>query len=104
MFFYLRDFVTDHIFSMLYYSFVYSHLIYRVIAWGAAHQNKLHEVKVKLNNTVRAITRSKKFFRVTNHYKRLNFLKLSDIYNLKLAKFMHKMLHNKLPDVIKTKL
>ena len=49
------------------------------------------------------ITRSKKFSHVKNSYKKLNFLKSSDIYKLELAKFMLKLLHNKQPNVFKTK-
>ena len=63
MFFYLRDFVTDDI-SMLYYSLVYSHIIYGITVWGTAHQHKLHEIEVKLNNIVRTIPKNKKFSHV----------------------------------------
>ena len=97
MFFYLRDFVTDDTLSMLYYSLVNSHLIYGITAWGTAHQHKLHEIEVKLNNIVRTITKNKKFSHVTFLYKKLNFLKLKDVYKLELANFMHKLFHNKLP-------
>ena len=105
MFFYLQDFVTDNTLSMLYYSLVNSHLIYGITAWGTAHQHKLHEIEVKLNSIVRTITKNKKFSHVTFLYKNLNFLKLKDVYELKLpvAKFMHKLFHNKLPNVFKTK-
>ena len=65
MFFYLRDFVTDDTLSILYYSLVNSHFIYGITAWGTAHQHKLHEIEVKLNNIVRTITKNKKFSLVT---------------------------------------
>ena len=61
MFFHLRDFVTDDTLGMLYYSLVYSHLIYGITAQGTAHQHKLHEIEVKLNNIVRTITKTKSF-------------------------------------------
>ena len=88
---------------MLYYSLVYSHLIYGITARGTAHQHKLHEIEVKLNNIVRTITKNKKFSHVTFLYKKLNFLKLKDVYNLELGKFIHKLFHNKLLNVFKTK-
>ena len=103
MLFYLRDFVTDDTLSMLHYSLVYSHFIYGITAWGTAHQHKLHEIEVKLNNIVRTLTESKKFTHVTFLYKNLNFLKLKDVYKLELAKFMHKLFYNKLLNVFKTK-
>ena len=101
MFFYLRDFVTDDTLIMLYYSLVYSHLIYGITAWGTANQRKLHEIEVKVNNIERTITKNKKFSHVTFLYKKLNFLKLKDVYKLELTKFMHKLFHNKLPNVFK---
>ena len=59
---------------------------------------------MKLNSIVRTITKNKKFSHVTFLYKKLNFLKLKDVYKLELAKFMHKLFQNKLPNVFKTKL
>ena len=88
---------------MLFYSLVCSHLIYGTTAWGTAHQHKLREIEVKLNNIVRTITKNKKFSHVTFFYKKLNFLKLKNVYKLELAKFMHKFFHNKLPHVFETK-
>ena len=63
----------------------------------------VHEIEMKLNNIVRTITKNKKFSHVTCLYKKLNFLNLKDIYKLRLAEFMHKLFHNKLPNVFKTK-
>ena len=103
MSFYLRDFVTDDSLSTLYYSLVCSHLIYGITAWVTAHQHKLHEIEVKLHNIARTITKNKKLSHVAFLYKKLNFLKLKYVYKLELAKFMHKLFHNKLPNVFKTK-
>jgi len=50
-----------------------------------------------MNNIVRTITWNKKFAKVTQLYKKLNLLKLKDVYKLELAKFMHKLHNNKLP-------
>ena len=61
-------------------------------------------IEVKLNNIVRTITTSKKFSHVTFLHKKLNFLKLKDVCKSEPAKFMHKLFHNKLPNVFKTKL
>ena len=58
---------------------------------------------MKPNNSVRTITKNKKFSHVTFLYKQLSFLKLKDVYKVELVKFMHKLFHNKLPNVFKTK-
>ena len=54
---------------------------------------------MRLNNIIRTITCSKKFAHVTKLYKKLNFLKIKDVYKLELAKFMHKLFSNKLPEM-----
>ena len=76
---------------------MYSSLNYGIIVWGTAAQNQLHEINVRMNNIVRTITLNKKFSHVTHLYKKLNYLKLNDIYHLDLDKFMHKTCNNKLP-------
>ena len=98
MLYQIRDCVTQHTLYMLYYSFAYCSLIYGIIVWGTATQNQLHEVNVRMNKIVRTIiTWSKKFSHVSHLYKRLNYLKFNDIYNLELAKLMHKISNNKSP-------
>ena len=73
-------------------------LTYGITAWGTAAQNQLHEIEVKLNNIVRTLTWNTKFSHVTKLYKKLDFLKLHDVYKLELTKFMHKLFNNKLPN------
>ena len=97
MLYQIGDYVTPHSLNMLHYSFVYSSLNYGIIVWGTATQNQLHEVNVRMNNIVRSITWNKKFSHVTHLHKKLNYLKLNDIYCLEPAKFMHKICNNKLP-------
>ena len=81
---------------MLYYSFVHSNLNYGIIVWGTATQNQLHEINEGINNIMRTITWNKKFSLISYLYKKLNYLKLNDIYRLKLAKFMQKICNNEL--------
>ena len=50
-----------------------------------------------MNNIARTITWNKKFSHVSRLYKKLNYLKWNDIYDLELAKLMHKICNNKLP-------
>ena len=75
---------------MLYYSLIYSYIQYGIVTWGTANKTLtgMQELNVKLNNIVRAIPYRSKYCPVTSLYIALNFLKLDDIYNLELAKFM----------------
>ena len=80
---------------MLYYSLIYSRIQYGIVTWGTANKMFMQELNVKLNNIVRTIKYSSKYCPVTPLYKSLNFLKLEDIYQLELAKFMYQLHHKK---------
>ena len=54
-----------------------------------------------MNNIVRLITKSSKYFSINPQYKMLKILKLDEIYKLELAKFMHNLHHNNLPFIFK---
>ena len=97
MLYQIRDYVTPHTLNMLYYSFVSSSLNYAIIVWSTVTQSQLHEINVRMNNIMRTITWNNKFSHATLLYKKLNYLKLNDIYHLELAKFMLKICNNKLP-------
>ena len=67
---------------------VWEALVQTMVSWGTATQNQLHEINVRMNNMERTLTWNKKFSHVTYLCKEFNSLKLNDIYNLELAKFM----------------
>ena len=83
----------------LYYSFVYPYLLYANITWGNSDGVtlwpifKMQKLAIRLieNLTYRQLTSSS--------LKKLNLLKLSDLYTLSAAIFMHNFVNNKLPDV-----
>ena len=79
---------------MLYYSLIYSRIQYGIVTWGKANKTLMQELNVKLNNIVRTITYNSKYCTVTSLYKTLNFLKLDEIYQHELAKFIYQ-LHRK---------
>ena len=54
---------------------------------------------VQLNNIVRIITFTKNCSRMSNLYKSLYLLKITDIHKLELAKFIFALLNNRLPKI-----
>ena len=68
--------------------------------WGNAAKTHLHELTVQLNNLIRIITHSSKYTLITNLYKNLNIIKLTDIYVLEVAKYIHQLHNNKLPKLL----
>ena len=87
---------------MLYYGFEYSRLQYGITICGTALKTRKHNTEVQQNNT-HITAHNKKFSLVTHLYEKLNILKLKDIYKLELAKFMHKVYNNKLPQFLQNR-
>ena len=81
MLYQVRDFFTDQMLLILYHSFACNRVSYGNIAWETAADKYLKEVETKFNNTVRTITWNKKFSRMIQLYKNLNFLKLRNVSN-----------------------
>ena len=81
---------------MLYYSFGYSYIQYRITVWDTPVKSLLHKIDVRQNNILRTISWSKKYDHVSKHYKSFELLKLQDIYELELEKLMLKTVNNKL--------
>ena len=96
----LRPFATKETLSMLYYSRVYSRIQYRISAWGTASENKLKQLRVRLNTILRIIGKKDYNTHITELYQQVNSLVLDDVYKLELAKIMYLLHHNDLPPVL----
>ena len=57
----------------------------------------LHEIQANMNKIIRAITNSSRESLLSPLYQKLNFPKLTEIYELELAKLMNQLPNNKLP-------
>ena len=82
---------------MLYQSLMYSKLQYGILIWGTASKTYLCELMIRLNNLVHIVTFSRNCSRMSNLYKSLYLLKLTNTYKLELAKFMFALHNNRLP-------
>ena len=85
---------------MHYFSFAYRYLKYGIISWGSACQTSLKKIQVLQNNIIRII--NFKFVRdeakICTLFKSKKILKVKDIYNLEIAKFMYSYYHSMLPE------
>ena len=95
----LRRYVPNQILCLFYYSIIYSRIKYGILSWVTASNSLLKKVEIQLNRILRVITNKSICTPVGMLYKSLNTLKVTDIYNLKLGKFMHQLENNKLPHV-----
>ena len=87
----------------MYYSFAYSRLQYGIIICGTAAKTQIFNIEVRKNTILRIIACNKKNSHLTHLYEKLNILKLKDICELVLAKFMHKLYNNKLPQFLQNR-
>ena len=86
---------------MIYNSIVRSHLVYGILTWGSANNTVLHLLQVPQNQIVKIVSNVKTNERITNNsiHKQLKLLKIKNIYQLEVPKFMYEHQHNKLPNL-----
>ena len=79
---------------MLHYSLVYSKIQYGITAWATANKTSQEIIRVRLNKILRIILFHYLYTSTSQMYKELQELKVEDIYQLALAKFMYQLHHN----------
>jgi len=69
----------------VYYSLVYSHLLYAIICWGNNSKHKIHKLQVKQNKIVKIIEkRFGKEIRLKSLFNNLQLLNINGIYKLEI--------------------
>ena len=96
----IRHYVNKQTLTKLYDSFAYPHIKYGIVSWGSACQAYLEKIQVMQNNIIRIINFKfvKDRINMSLLYKSMKILKVKDIYELEIAKFMHSYYHCKLPE------
>ena len=82
---------------MLYYSLVYPHLTYGIILWGSTYDTYIHKLFVAQKKIIRSMSRATYYEHCHPLFCNLKLLKLEDIYQLEVCKFMFKYVNNALP-------
>ena len=93
----LRYYLNTKVLIEMYHALFNSHLQYAILCWGSTTSTNLNRLQILQNRAIRNITKSPRFFRLNNHYLNLRILKVRDLYNLEVAKFMHGHFHQTLP-------
>ena len=85
----------------LYYTFFYSHILYGILGWGSVSETEIKPIQILQNKVLRIINKSTWKDRVTINalHKSLNILKIADIYNFELSKFMYLYHTQSLPEI-----
>lgn len=81
----------------LYQTLIQPHLEYGIEIWGATHETHINKLNIIQKKAIRVITNAKYNQHTLPLFRELKLLKLKDLHQLKLGKFMYKATHNQLP-------
>ena len=90
----LNKFLPDYILKTLYHCLVLLYFSYGIEAWYAAPPTTTNRIAVIQKKVVRAINGLPYNAHTNDYFKSMRILKLNDIFNLQLAKFMFTNLEN----------
>ena len=96
----IRQYITKNTLKMLYYSLIYSHLVYAIEAWGSADKTHLNRLLTLQKRAVRMINFQDK--RREDYtlppsdplFRELEFLKIQKIFMLRIGTFIYNCLKN----------
>ena len=81
----------------MYHSLFNSKLRYAILCWGSASLTRINNLQVLQNKAIRNMNKAPRYYRLDNYYLNQRILKIQDLYNLEVAKFMHGHFHGLLP-------
>ena len=82
---------------ILYFSLIQLHLQYSILNWGRANKTLLMTIETLQNRIIRASLFKNIRTPINMLYKEFNVLKLFDLFQLEVVKFMHKFENHMLP-------
>ena len=90
---------TSHLLT-LYYSLIYPYLDYGISVWGSTHISYLNTLFMKQKKAVRTVTGAKYNEHSNSLFKQLKLLKLNNLHQLKVSKYMYCLSKGTLPSPI----
>ena len=101
----LRPFLTLNVMNNVYYSLVYSHIIYAIEVWGSAFKTELDKILILQKRAMRLMTFHDVFPAIPGPlsptdpiFVKLKHLKVQDIHKYQSAKFVFKCLNKTAPE------
>ena len=93
----LRYYINKDILIRAYHALFNSHLQYGILCWGATNISNLNRLQVLQNRAIRNISKAPRYYRLANYYLNYRILKVHDLYDLEISKFMHGHYNKYLP-------
>ena len=93
LFYKARQLLPFSCLQMLYFAFVYPHLVYAVEVYANTYKSYLHKLQVLNNKIIRILLNRNIWTRVAILYNALNTLPITDLHEMRLLIFVHKCLY-----------
>ena len=101
IFYKIRDLLPFQCLKMVYFSFVYTHLLYGIEIYANTCSTYLHRLNVLNNKLIRILFNKNKFTHVKDLYKCIDSLPIINLHDFTIIKFVHNCIFNPvvLPDI-----
>ena len=100
----LQPFLPLNVMKNVYYSLAYSHIIYAIEIWGSEFKSDLDKISILQKRVMRLLTFNDIYPTTPGPLRpmdpifvKLNFLKVDDIYNYQVSKFVFKCINRTTP-------
>jgi len=93
----LKKVLSSKALSMIYYSLVHPHLLYGISVWGGIPKSNLKRLQTIQNKAIKIIGAGNYFDKATPYFVKRDVLKISEIYQLEIAKLMFRLTHYSIP-------
>ena len=93
----LKSALTQNSLLKIYYALVHPHLLYGITIWGSTYSSYIDKIYRLQNKAVKLIGGGKFREKATPYYGKLKILKIQDLYNIEIAKFVYDFFHNNVP-------
>ena len=98
----LRYYLNKEVLIRVYHALFNSHLQYGILCWGSTNVSNLNRLQILQNRAIRNISKAPRFYRLDNYYLNYRILKVHDLYDLEISKFIHGHYNEKLPSCFNT--
>ena len=94
----LRYYVSKDMLIKVYHALFNSHLQYAILCWGNATATLINRLQVLQNRAIRNMFKIPRYSRLNNYYLNYRILKVDDLFDLEVGKFLHAHSKNCLPN------
>ena len=93
----VKNILSKEYLKMLYYCLIHPYLVYGVTLWGGTHSTYLKKLFILQKKAIRIINKTNYLHHTHSLFHDNANLKLADLYNLEVAKYLYRFSKNVLP-------